>query len=304
MTRSRVQPGHTFISMQSKPKQSKPKQSKHAINAPSGPILDRCQVEATQILEELWDEALLVNLTTPQSITMMREYIKEGVFSLDYYIKMWTERLSHPQDVKARLGTNTDCSERRGKEKFTIELDKAGKLLNLDNYTIDEVLSLLESTTDGCNILRVDYIRSMYKLVMERGTIANKDISTIELIIANIFSAFQTDHYIPQAPFKQIATALTLFCSGSREDKIRAGFDLFDEDPPSSSLHISSIKEYLFCVFTTLHRFTPELVTMRMATPEEQSQSCGEQIAYYPHEIGEGPYKSFISFDNLKDWYE
>lgn len=316
MTRSRVQPGHTFLSMESNPKQSKQvinqtpvamvAQQKRTsdINAPPVGIQDRWSVEATPILEALWQEALSRKLTTPQSIDMMREYIKDGAFSLDYYIKMWSERLNLAYYLKSQPQNLSGWRDRLGKEKCSIEFSKARKLLNLDHYTIDEVLILLEYRRDGCNILRDDYIRSMYTIVMERGSIENKDIATIEMIIANIFSTFQTDHYIAQAPFKQVATALTLFCSGSREDKVRAGFDLFDEDPPSSSLHISSIKEYLLCVFTTLHRLSHELDSPLIPPPEELAQSCGEQIAYYPHEIGKGPYNSFISFDTLKDWYE
>jgi hypothetical protein len=218
-------------------------------------------------------------------------------------------------------------------KEHRVGMVKAIQLLNFDHYTIDEVLPLMAAKQDKFgNILRRDYNTIMLNLVKGRGTIAAKDTRTIEMIIDNIFSSFVTTYSLELvlnnltcAPFRQVAIALTLFCVGSREEKIRACFDLYDANLcgrllvcypelrprwTPGSIHISSIKEYLFSVFTTLHTFEG---TPPTGCAESMAKACADQIAYYPHKIGSVPdgiglgietYNPFVSFDKFKQWYQ
>jgi hypothetical protein len=317
-----IDTGHHFVALEYKPRESKPKQSKQGsqLLESSNDSLSASNSEQTLHLETLWHEALKVNLTTTSAIEKMREYIRDGLFSVDYYIEMWTKRLSQPV------------------VKWPIGLAKAIKLINFDHYKIDEVLPLLAAKQDvSGNILRRDYNTIMLNLVKGRGTIATKDTRTIEMIIDNIFSSFVTSYSLQSvlnnltsAPFRKVAVALSLFCAGSREDKIRACFDLYDTSAcirlqecypelrplwTPGSIHINSIKEYLFSVFTILHKFEGP----GQSSAEAMSKECADQIAYYTHEIreesvcggermhgglGTERYNPFVSLDKFKQWYE
>jgi hypothetical protein len=198
--------------------------------------------------------------------------------------------------------------------QWQIGLSKARTLINMDHYTIDEVYPMLEANTDNRgNISHRDYNTIMRKLVKGRGTIAAKDRTTIEMIVDNIFTAFQTETNL-EVSFRQIATALTLFCRGNIDENISACFNLFDNDPnqidnldQNVELPISSIQEYLMCVFTIYYRFKTVDDWRWADSLWEQDvlrYRALEEIAYYPQEIGEGPYNSIISFDNFKEWWE
>jgi hypothetical protein len=80
VTRSRVQPGHLFVAIESKHKQSKPKQSKQGtqLRESSNDSLSGSYSEQILLLETLRLEALKVNLTTTAAIEKMREYIRDG----------------------------------------------------------------------------------------------------------------------------------------------------------------------------------------------------------------------------------
>jgi hypothetical protein len=229
---------------------------------------------------------------------------------------------SHPMITRSRVQPGHTFIAMEYKESSTtgppttypqwmVGLSKARNIINLVHYTIDEVFPMFERCEDNRgNISRRDYNTIMRKLVKGRGTIAAKDRMTIEMIVDNIFTAFQTDFNL-EVSFRQIATALTLFCGGNLDEKIRSCFNLFDNDPnqidnlaQNVELPISSIQEYLRCVFTIHYRF--ETVEGRRSDVSWQQDMIAysvEEIAYYPQEIGEGPYNSIISFDKFKEWF-
>jgi hypothetical protein len=128
VTRSRVQPGHLFVAIESKHKQSKPKQSKQGtqLRESSNDSLSGSYSEQILLLETLWLEALKVNLTTTAAIEKMREYIRDGPPPpLDYYIDMWTERLSQLVDTPFGKGHTTGLSH-FGSKVVTLDWGRTG----------------------------------------------------------------------------------------------------------------------------------------------------------------------------------
>jgi hypothetical protein len=77
------------------------------------------------LLETLWLEALKVNLTTTAAIEKMREYIRDGLFRVDYYIEMWTERLSQLVDTPFGKGHTTGLSH-FGSKVVTLDWGRTG----------------------------------------------------------------------------------------------------------------------------------------------------------------------------------
>jgi len=199
-------------------------------------------------------------------------------------------------------------------QMLRLGMSKAKTLINFDHYIIDEVIPLLEAKKDTYgNILRSDYNTIMIGLVKGRGSIAAKDTRTIEMIIDNIFSTFVKTYSLESvlnnqtcAPFRQVAIALSLFCVGSREDKVRACFDLFGTP---DHIHTSSIEEFLFSVFSTTFSFGLDIDTSTCESYTTETmvikaiamaKACTQQIAYNKEY---DDYNTFVTFDEFTQWY-
>merc|ERR1712087_848275 len=96
----------------------------------------------------------------------------------------------------------------------------------------------------------------------------------------------------------ELLSGIVVLCGGSRDDKVRVAFDLFDRDG-NGSISRSEMEKYLTSVFRILYEVSPATAESMAVTAEKLGKTTAAQCFEDADINGDGK----ISYDEFETWY-
>ncbi|CAK4180558.1 unnamed protein product [Aphanomyces euteiches] len=176
-----------------------------------------------------------------------------------------------------------------------VSLQAVKELTQLHLYSPSYVFQLLsEHMTDPKGLDRASFERCFASLI---PTIRDPEARhRIHLILDRLFNVFDTNGngYVN---YQELASGLSILCGGSRDEKVRAAFDLYDLNH-DGVLSLDEMVQYLTAVFKILCE-TNTQVYPDDVTPEELAQITAEECFAQ----AQVPVDGKLNYNQFERWY-
>jgi len=189
--------------------------------------------------------------------------------------------------------------QRSGSLGTTLPLQDLRRLTKLGMYEVDDVLGFFASVNGGRGSLTLPvFIRCFDELIQQSGGHDSPEDARVAMeVVTQLFTTFDEDHN-SVVDFRELASGLSVLCSGKREDKVRAAFELYDTDG-DGYLDLEGMVAYMTSVFKVLYRTTPEVGRQMKMTPEALAQATAKQAFVEADKNGDGK----LNFQEFLAWY-
>ena len=126
-------------------------------------------------------------------------------------------------------------------------IQEARDIMGLSSHSPKEVFQLLKSCGPSGVLTRRSFLQG-FRLLSEatNGRLDSNQKSRLTMITNRLFDVFDSDgNGVIDA--SELAAGLSVLCGGSREDKVKAAFDLYDIVSPSDCVHRRWLLTKAFC---------------------------------------------------------
>ena len=153
---------------------------------------------------------------------------------------------------------------------------------------------LFASFTDSSGYISRDAFYQAFKEISE-----GSDTSESELrpVVDQLYKIFDTNHD-GRCDFVEVSTGLTVLTAGSRDEKARSAFALFDYDG-SGSISRDEMERYLTCVFRVVYEIEKQTKDAMGVPPEKLAKITTDQC-FAEADLDED---DSLSFEEFKKWY-
>lgn len=172
------------------------------------------------------------------------------------------------------------------------------QMTNLEKYTADEVFEIFANrcSEDG-TLSREAFEECFEQLVDEQYKNDEANLTRLRLILNRLFVIFDEDHN-GTVDFCELCSGLSVLCGGSREEKVRAAFSLYDLNQ-DGFISLDEMVRYLASVFKVLYETSPGTDEKLGVQPEELATITAEQC-FLEADLNED---GKLSFDAFVIWY-
>ncbi|KAG6622002.1 uncharacterized protein IUM83_07410 [Phytophthora cinnamomi] len=179
-----------------------------------------------------------------------------------------------------------------------VSLDVVKQMTNLEKYTADEVFEIFANrcSEDG-TLSREAFEECFEQLVDEQYKNDEANLTRLRLILNRLFVIFDEDHN-GSVDFCELCSGLSVLCGGSREEKVRAAFSLYDLNQ-DGFISLDEMVRYLASVFKVLYETSPGTDEKLGVKPEELATITAEQCFLEADLNQDGK----LSFDEFVIWY-
>ncbi|CAI5740369.1 unnamed protein product [Peronospora farinosa] len=186
----------------------------------------------------------------------------------------------------------------QGEVPHWVSLDVVKQMTNLEKYTADEVFEIfaIRCAEDG-TLSREAFEECFEQLVDEQYKNDEANLARLRLILDRLFVIFEEDHN-GTVDFCELSSGLSILCGGSREEKVRAAFSLFDLKK-DGFISLDEMVRYLSSVFKVLYETSPGTNEKLGVRPEELAVITAEQCFLEGDSNEDGK----VSFDEFVAWY-
>lgn len=204
--------------------------------------------------------------------------------------------------VPAVLGEQEQQQRRKGQQQQRapdwVSLDVVKEMTNLEKYTADEVFEIFANrcSEDG-TLSREAFEECFEQLVDEQYKNDEANLTRLRLILNRLFVIFDEDHS-GTVDFCELSSGLSVLCGGSREEKVRAAFSLYDLNQ-DGFISLDEMVRYLASVFKVLYETSPGTNEKLGVQPEELATITAEQCFLEADLNADGK----LSFDEFVTWY-
>lgn len=173
--------------------------------------------------------------------------------------------------------------------EFVISLSEKTKLSSYNPFVLAKYLESYSTSTG--------YVTNeSFRAFVIHG-FSEDNFSAMDLL--NLFDVLDIDNS-GNVPFVEIATALSVFCSGSKSDKLNFSFQLWgDEDETMHITTVSNMMAIYFKVFIFISRLgeiTGEIMTYLSDSVNEKCDLLCDRIEAFIC-------TDMVTFENFGDWY-
>jgi Ca2+-binding EF-hand superfamily protein len=172
-------------------------------------------------------------------------------------------------------------------------------LTKLQEFSVDEVCQIFREQSSNENFLTFVEFRNASELIVlcGGGHSSEGDKQQAQALYRALYTAFDVDED-GIVTFDELVSGLVVLCGGSRDDKVRAAFELFDLNG-NGEIELSEMSRYLTSVFRILYEISPATAASMNVTAQELGQSTAYQCF---EDAGKSPDAS-ISYEEFKHWY-
>lgn len=167
-----------------------------------------------------------------------------------------------------------------------VTLEDIKSRTNLDEFNPNDIFELFATVADADGFLAYEDFSDCFQLFGE---------SDLSLISHRLFQLFDNKGH-GKIDFSEVASGLSVLCGGTREDKVKAAFDLFDLDG-NGFISLPEMTMYLKSVFRVLYELSTDAVENMSA--DELAQATAEQAFIEADSDGDGK----ISLLEFQNWY-
>ena len=150
-------------------------------------------------------------------------------------------------------------------------------------------------TETGC--CRETFYACFQQLVTASGDPTHEKADMINVILQRLFGVFDADGN-GVVDFTELASGLSVLCSGSREDKVRAAFNLFDVNG-DGFISLDEMVTYLASVFRVLYETNPGTAE-RVGISADELATITARQAFEDADLN---HDGRISLDEFTKWY-
>ncbi|RAW38367.1 hypothetical protein PC110_g5374 [Phytophthora cactorum] len=179
-----------------------------------------------------------------------------------------------------------------------VSLDVVKQMTNLEKYTADEVFEIFANRcSENGTLSREAFEECFEQLVDEQYKNDEVSLARLRLILNRLFVIFDENHD-GTVDFCELTSGLSVLCGGSREEKVRAAFSLYDLNQ-DGFISLDEMVRYLASVFKVLYETSPGTDQQLGVQPEELAKITAEQC-FLETELNED---GKLSFDEFVAWY-
>ncbi|KAG7380719.1 hypothetical protein PHYPSEUDO_006901 [Phytophthora pseudosyringae] len=179
-----------------------------------------------------------------------------------------------------------------------VSLDVVKQMTNLEKYTADEVFEIFANRcADDGTLSREAFEECFEQLVDEQYKNDEVSLTRLRLILNRLFVIFDEDHD-GAVDFCELSSGLSVLCGGSREEKVRAAFSLYDLNQ-DGFISLDEMVRYLASVFKVLYETSPGTDEKLGVQPDELAIITAEQC-FLEADLNED---GKLSFDEFVAWY-
>lgn len=179
-----------------------------------------------------------------------------------------------------------------------VSLQVVKEMTHLEKYAPDEVFEIFANrcSEDG-TISREAFEECFEQLIDEQFKNDEQHLERLRLILDRLFTIFDTDGN-GIVDFCELSSGLSVLCGGTREEKVRSAFALYDLNQ-DGFISLEEMVQYLTSVFKVLYETSPGTHAKLGVQPEELAVITAEQCFLEADLNHDGK----LSFDEFVRWY-
>lgn len=179
-----------------------------------------------------------------------------------------------------------------------VSLEVVKEMTHLDKYAPDEVFEVFANRcSENGTISREAFEECFEQLIDEQFKTDEQHLERLRLILDRLFTIFDSDGN-GIVDFCELSSGLSVLCGGSREEKVRSAFALYDLNQ-DGFISLEEMVQYLTSVFKVLYETSPGTHAKLGVQPEELAVITAEQCFLEADLNHDGR----LSFDEFVRWY-
>lgn len=179
-----------------------------------------------------------------------------------------------------------------------VSLQVVKEMTHLEKYAPDEVFEIFANRcSDDGTISREAFEECFEELIDEQFKNDEARLERLRLILDRLFAVFDTDGN-GIVDFCELSSGLSVLCGGTREEKVRSAFALYDLNQ-DGFISLEEMVQYLTSVFKVLYETSPGTHAKLGVRPEELAVITAEQCFLEADLNHDGR----LSFDEFVRWY-
>lgn len=179
-----------------------------------------------------------------------------------------------------------------------VSLQVVKEMTHLEKHAPDVVFEMFATrcSEDG-TISREAFEECFEQLIDEQFKGDEKHLARLRLILDRLFTIFDADGN-GVVDFCELSSGLSVLCGGTREEKVRSAFALYDMNH-DGFISLEEMAQYLTSVFKVLYETSPGTQAKLGVQPEELAVITAEQCFLEADLNHDGK----LSFDEFVRWY-
>lgn len=179
-----------------------------------------------------------------------------------------------------------------------ISLQVVKQMTHLEKYPPNEVFEVFATRCSEDGTLSREAFEDCFELLIDPEFKSDEaHLARVRLILDRLFTIFDTDGN-GVVDFCELSSGLSVLCGGSREDKVRAAFALYDLNQ-DGYISLEEMVRYLTSVFKVLYETNRDTRAQLGVEPEELATITAEQCFAEADLNHDGR----LSLDEFVRWY-
>jgi len=180
-----------------------------------------------------------------------------------------------------------------------LNIPEMARLTNMRSFNTDELFERFAAAANVRGELTRTLFTDCVRRIMAQGPRLSPDEQMkAEFAIDRLFDSLDRNHD-GRVDFQELASGLSILAGGSRDDKVRAAFNLYDSDG-NGYIDKEEMVNYLLSVYRVLFQTQPEVErSLGGITAEELARVTTEEAFKVADTNNDGQ----LSFEEFRSWY-
>jgi len=180
----------------------------------------------------------------------------------------------------------------------SITLSEVRRVTCLPLLGVEEVFEQFAVAADEDGLLdEASFFNCFKQIKLQNGGIDEQDYGVFNSIVLRLFEIFDTDGN-NAVDFSELASGLSVLCGGSRDEKAKAAFALYDYDN-DGFISLEEMMRYLTSVFKVMYETQPG-TKERMGCSAEELAEVTTRQAFEDADLN---HDGRLSFEEFRGWY-
>ena len=137
-----------------------------------------------------------------------------------------------------------------------LDLDEVRRLTGLSDASVDGTVGIFRKAAGETSALDIVSFTACFEELVDLSVLSEPEIERLyAVVLPKLFAMFDTDKN-GVIDFTELGSGLSILCGGSREDKVRIAFQLYDYDGDGEITYEEMVR-YLASVFAVMYETNP-----------------------------------------------
>merc|ERR1712025_916302 len=178
-------------------------------------------------------------------------------------------------------------------------LTQVRQLTKFEEFSAQEVCDIFAEQSSKDGLLTLEEFREAAQLIVEcgGGHASESDERKVKKLHDDLYRAFDANSD-GVVTYEELLSGILVLCGGSRDDKVKTAFDLFDRDG-NGSISKGEMEQYLTSVFRILYEVSPATAGSIQVSAERLGQTTAVQCFEDIDVDQDGQ----ITYEEFAKWY-